>query len=130
MIPIKDVFFVHENDKLSDVAALIYDQSFSRVLVVNIQKTIIGILYAKDLACPSKDVSVKTLMRKPTFTESEKDITDVFLEMQKKRIHLIIVKNTNNENIGIITMEDISENLLVTLKMSLILKQLEKDDVH
>ena len=115
MMPMKKVFMIDENENLSNVCATIYSRGFSRIPAVDQHGSVRGVLYAKDLACPDKNVPVKKLMRDPFFTDSDIDITELFNQMRKNRIHFGVVKK-NGTPVGIVTMEDILEELVGELE--------------
>ena len=115
MVPMEKVFMINEKENLSNVCAAIYSKGFSRIPAVDNDGSVRGILYAKDLACPDKNVSVKKLMREPYFTRHDIEITELFHQMRKNRIHFSVIKN-NGEPVGIITMEDILEELVGELE--------------
>lgn len=78
-----------------------------------------GILYAKDLfqalraVQDPNDLALATLIRKPAFMVSDQaKIVDVLREMQGRRSHLAIVKDEFGATSGVITLEDILEEIV------------------
>jgi CBS domain containing-hemolysin-like protein len=78
-----------------------------------------GVLYAKDLFQALRgvqeptDLELATLIRKPAFLVSdEAKIVDVLREMQARRSHLAIVKDEFGATSGVITLEDILEEIV------------------
>ncbi|RYE21640.1 MAG: HlyC/CorC family transporter [Sphingobacteriales bacterium] len=75
-----------------------------------------GIIYTKDLmrtmmaATPLENIT--TLIRKPYFVTENKKIKDLLKELQSKRLQMAIVTNEIGEVSGIVTMEDILEELV------------------
>lgn len=116
MVPMNRVFTVHERERLSDVGSVLYRKGFSRIPAVDDEGSVRGILYVKDLACPDRHMTVQGRMRKPFFTDGEQDITEIFHQMRKNRIHLSVVNTAHGDPVGIITMEDILEELVGDLE--------------
>jgi CBS domain containing-hemolysin-like protein len=77
---------------------------------------IIGIIYTKDLMrtmiAPKKPDSVRPLLRKVNFIGESRLIKDLLKEFQKKHIQMAVVTNEIGEVSGIVTMEDILEELV------------------
>jgi gliding motility-associated protein GldE len=93
----------------------INDWGYSRVPVFrdNLDQ-IIGILYIKDLLPhmnKSNDFDWLKLIRKPYFVPESKKIDDLLKEFQSKRVHLAIVVDEFGGTSGIVTMEDILEEI-------------------
>lgn len=84
----------------------VYEQSFDHIK---------GILYIKDLLPHiHKENSFKwqTLIRSPHFIPENKKINELLQELQAKRIHMAIVVDEYGGTSGIITMEDILEEIV------------------
>lgn len=93
----------------------INDWGYSRVPVFrdNLDQ-INGILYIKDLLPhmhKSNDFDWLKLIRKPYFVPESKKIDDLLKEFQSKRVHLAIVVDEFGGTSGIVTMEDILEEI-------------------
>lgn len=77
---------------------------------------IIGIIYTKDLmrtmVSEKKPSHVEALVRKTYFIAESKKIKDLLKEMQQKHLQMAIVTNEIGEVAGIVTMEDILEELV------------------
>lgn len=110
LIPIQKVFTVNFGDDLLEIQKKISQQGFTRVPVLKKQK-VVGVIYSKDLIL-RQTLTLNSLMRKPFFVNFENDISDIFLQMKKKRVHLAIVRDKTKNHIGIVTMEDILEELV------------------
>ena len=104
----------------SDVAQLVRavkENHFSRIPVYKQEKNaIIGVLYAKDLLTltsgrNSLSTMSDSLIRPPYFVPHDKKIPDLLKEFQDKQIHLALVVNENGTVTGLVTMEDLLEEL-------------------
>ena len=116
MIHRTEIFAVDIKNNVSDILSQIDDLKYSRIPVYdeNIDD-IKGILYAKDLIKvlkKQKDVKVKNIMRQAYFVSENKPINDLFKELQKNKMHIAIVLDEYGGTAGIITMEDIIEELV------------------
>jgi len=103
-------------DTVLDVKILgkIFKSGHSRIPIYkNDLDTIVGILYVKDLICRGQIKMVAKLMRKKVITASEdKPLDDVFKEFKKSRRHLFIVSDEYGVTSGVITMEDVLEEII------------------
>lgn len=111
MVLIDSVFCLKLNYTIKEARMIVVSRGFTRVPIVNEEKKIIGILYSKDLL-GKKDGPIESLLREPFKVKITDDITDIFNLMKKMRVHIAIVENNNGEDVGIITLEDILEELV------------------
>ena len=102
---------------------LTYDQilknivknSFSRIPVYKDElDNIIGILYVKDLLpfLDKKEFDWLSILRKPFFIPENKKLDDLMQEFQEKKIHLAIVVDEYGGTSGIISLEDVIEEIV------------------
>jgi len=100
----------------SKVQKMIIDSGYSRIPVYNdTPDSITGILYIKDLLPHlSKDDSFnwESLVRPPLFIPENKPINDLLQEFQEKKIHMAVVVDEYGGTSGIITLEDIIEEIV------------------
>jgi CBS domain containing-hemolysin-like protein len=77
---------------------------------------IIGILLAKDLirvlANPPADFSLRTLIRPPHFVPGTREVEDVLADFKRRKEHLAIVLDEYGGTAGIVTMEDLLEEIV------------------
>ena len=115
MCPRIDVFALESNKKILDVIDDLIAKGFSRVPVYkeNLDK-IIGVLYVKDLLphLENDNFNWTSLLRKPLYIPENKKLDDLLNEFQQLKIHLAIVVDEYGGNSGIITMEDIVEEIV------------------
>ncbi len=118
MTPKVDVVSYSDNQKLTDVFfEEINNSGFSRIPIFKDgTKKIVGILYAKDLIVEDEEISIKDTeeaLDTDFITVKDTDLLDsVLLKMIKLRRHLAIVNNKAREFVGIISMEDIFEEII------------------
>lgn len=117
MVPRTDIEALEINSKLEAVAKLVIKVGHSRIPVFEetIDK-IVGIVYAKDLLkywiSKSKSDKIKDVMRKPLFVPETKNIDDLFKELKSQRIHIAIVVDEYGGTSGIVTIEDLIEEIV------------------
>lgn len=115
MRPRMDVSAVDINMEQKELIGVIKEMGYSRVPVFeNNFDTIIGILYIKDLLPVLTNKSNKkwqSFIRDPFFVPENKKIDDLLDEFQEKHIHMAIVVDEYGGSEGIVTMEDILEEI-------------------
>ena len=115
MIPRIDIFALSNDEPYDKVRSKIIKKGFSRnpVYDENIDQ-IIGVLYAKDLLphLNKTDFKWQNLMRKPYFVPENKKLDDLLKEFQEKKNHLAIVVDEYGGTSGIVTLEDVIEEIV------------------
>jgi CBS domain containing-hemolysin-like protein len=116
MTPRTDTFCIDAHASLQNAIDLMVQRGHSRIPVYEDKiDNIVGIVYAKDLLQLSdKDASkeVKTNMRDATFIPETQNIEDLLNEMRNGRIHLAIVIDEYGGMAGVVTLEDILEEIV------------------
>lgn len=116
MTPRTDMISVELTTSVSSVIALINSKGHSRIPVYedNIDN-IIGFIYAKDLLSvnPSiKTYNLRSFMREPVFIPETKQIESLLQQMRQSKFHLAIVVDEHGGVSGLVTMEDIIEEIV------------------
>lgn len=119
MIHRKDIFAVDINTSIEELLKELGEDEeykYSRIPVYDETiDEIKGILYVKDLLKfmkSKKVVKVKNIMREAYFVPSTKQINDLFKDLQKNKTQIAIVLDEYGGTAGLITMEDILEELV------------------
>ncbi|MBN2102692.1 HlyC/CorC family transporter [bacterium] len=117
MIPRMDMVSVEKNIPMNQVLKLVEAYGHSRIPVYEEKiDNIIGILYVKDLLSytknQSKEQTLSDLVRKPYFVPESKPIDELLREFQKERIHMAIVVDEYGGTAGLVTMEDVIEEIV------------------
>jgi len=120
MVPRTEMVWIEKDKTLRQALSLALRSGFSRVPVVGESiDQIIGIAYVKDLAKRTLDhheaettERVEQHMRPATFVPESKIAADLLKEMQRDQIHLAIVVDEYGGTAGIITIEDILEEIV------------------
>ncbi len=98
-----------------EVLKNIIDNNFSRIPVYKDDlDNIIGILYVKDLLpfLDKKDFDWVSILRKPLFIPENKKLDDLMQEFQEKKIHLAVVVDEFGGTSGVISLEDVIEEIV------------------
>ncbi len=114
MTPRIEIFGVEENELIKDILKKVKIMGYSRILVYKgeIDK-ITGYLHIRDLLLPNhKELTAKNLKSDILFVSGEKIIQELFAEFQKTRNHIAIVVDEYGGTDGIVTMEDVLEELV------------------
>ena len=110
-----DVIAFEENMGFHEVKEIILKSGYSRIPVYKKNfDSVIGILYIKDLLPFLKEEKFNwtKLIRTPFFVPESKMIDDLLKEFQIKKIHLAIVVDEYGGTAGIVTLEDIIEEIV------------------
>ncbi len=111
-----DVTAIEIKTSFSKIIPLIIESGFSRIPVYSGSfDTVKGILYAKDVL-PHTDkpdtFNWQSLLRPPYFVPETKKINDLLKEFQVNKIHMAVVIDEYGGTSGIITLEDILEEIV------------------
>lgn len=117
MVPRIDMICIPSNSNISDYLNIQVKYGISRIPVFeNSIDNITGVAYAKDvlrfLKEGKNDEKIDSILRIPLFVPSTKKIDDLFQEMQKDKISLAIVVDEYGGTDGLITMQDILEEIV------------------
>lgn len=117
MIPRIDVTSIEYHDSWQEVMKVTVESGYSRIPVYDTSQDIIkGILYAKDLLPYIGNDAVRVewqkLVRPAYFVPESRMIDDLLEDFRKKKIHIAIVVDEYGGTQGIVTLEDIIEEIL------------------
>lgn len=115
MCPRMDMFALSDTLILEEILPLILEQGYSRIPVYHEKRdNIKGILYTKDLLPNLEEPNFKwqKLLKPPIYIPENKKLDDLLKEFQQKKIHLAIVVDEYGGTSGLITLEDIIEEIV------------------
>ncbi|MCK0161442.1 gliding motility-associated protein GldE [Allomuricauda sp. F6463D] len=115
MCPRIDIFALNEKMKFPEVLQEIKKNGYSRIPVFSENMdNVMGVLYVKDLLpyIDRKSFNWMSLIREPYFVPENKKLDDLLLEFQDKKNHLAIVVDEYGGTSGIVTLEDIIEEIV------------------
>ncbi|MBQ3061588.1 MAG: HlyC/CorC family transporter [Lachnospiraceae bacterium] len=115
LTPRVDISGVEKNASMEEIANMFADTGYSRLPVYeeSLDK-IIGIIYHKDFynKVYGKSVTIEEVIRPTHFTTKTKKISELLKELQKEKSHIAVVVDEFGGTIGIVTLEDILEELV------------------
>ncbi len=119
MTPRVDIVSAEVNTNFNELLEIITSTGHSRIpLYENDLDKITGFIYAKDILPFLKNeelknqTSIKKISRKAIFVPQTKKINDLMYEFQEKKMHIAIVVDEYGGTAGLITMEDILEEIV------------------
>jgi CBS domain containing-hemolysin-like protein len=117
MVPRPDIVAAPMESSMRDVLDLVLRHGYSRIPVYRGSlDEIEGIVYAKDLLrhlhAGKENVPLDKIMRTPFFVPETKKIDELLREMQARRVHIAIVTDEYGSVAGLVTIEDLLEELV------------------
>jgi CBS domain containing-hemolysin-like protein len=120
MVPRTEMVFIERNKSLRSALSLGLRSWFSRIPVIGENADdIVGVIYLKDIVkrvFEYRDAEhtekVEDLMRPPYFVPDSKQADDLLRDMQAARVHMAIVVDEYGGTAGIVTIEDILEEIV------------------
>lgn len=111
-----DVFCLDKESAIEDILEELLDKDFSRVPVYHDNpEHIVGIVWIKDilkaLAAGEKGLRLKDKMHEPFFIPETKMVHDLFHQFKEEKINLAVVLDEYGGLTGIVTMEDVIEEI-------------------
>lgn len=106
------------NQSIAEMKEIVMNEKFSRFPVYNDNiDDIVGIFHVKDFAKQliyggSEDFDLKSILMEPYFVPFSKKNDELFEEMQKKKIHMSIIIDEYGGTAGLVTMEDLIEEIV------------------
>lgn len=120
MVPREKMAIIDIDSPVEEVVAVILKTGYSRFPVSKSDKRdIVGFLHAKDvfkLFDEKRHVSIQKITRPPYFIPADRTIDSQLRSFQAKRLHQAVVLDSFNHVIGLITLEDIIEELVGAIK--------------
>ncbi len=116
MIPRMDITAVEKSTSFKDIRAVIAAHGHSRLPVyIDRIDSVCGVLYVKDLISkmpePGETFKIEDYLRKPFFVPESKVIGQLLREFQARKLHMAIVADEYGGVAGLVTLEDIVEEV-------------------
>lgn len=117
MVPRIDVLALEVRTPLSQAVNALIESGHSRVPVYDdVIDNVIGVLYAKDLlrwqTNPAEKTSLRKFLRPAYYVPETKKVDELLGEMQAKGVHIAIVVDEFGGMAGLVTLEDIVEEIV------------------
>ena len=127
MKPRINVFSVAKKTSFKDLISLVRENKYSRIPVFK-EKTdnVVGVIYMKDLFphINKTEFDWNSLIRDPYFVPENKKLDDLLIEFQQLKNHLAVVVDEYGGKSGIITLNDIVEEIVGEIN-----DELNQDDI-
>lgn len=131
MIPKSQMVVIPKNSKLEDILTIVRQSGHSRFPVVENGKNVVGILHAKDLLkffhLEEHPFNINDILRTATPTSQSKRLDILLREFRVNRNHLAIVLDEYGHVAGLVTIEDVLEQIVGEIEDEFDIK---KDDVQ
>lgn len=115
MVPRVHVVMADINSTKKDLVDIFKEEQFTRIPIYEESiDNVIGLVNIKDLLLNdfAEDFKIKDILRKPYFTFENKKISELLMEMKHSAFNLAVVMDEYGELAGIITLEDIIEEIV------------------
>ncbi|MFO8033994.1 MAG: hemolysin family protein [Candidatus Bipolaricaulota bacterium] len=116
MVPRTDMQAIEVNTPLSEIAELVVRDGHSRYPVYEgFHDNVLGLLYAKDLfalMANGDQAKIRDILRPVYYAPTTKPINVLLREFQRERLHLAVVVDEHGGVAGIVTLEDILEEIV------------------
>ncbi len=117
MVPRTDMVCCPTTASFREVLDAILASGHSRIPVYEgSADRIVGVVYAKDLlrywGRPEKDIAIARVMRTPFFVPESKNVQELLQDFRSKRVHLAIAVDEYGGTSGLITIEDLIEEIV------------------
>jgi putative hemolysin len=118
MTPRTEIVAIEVGTPLTEVIETFLDSGYTRLpLYENSLDDIVGVLYAKDILRSrteqaEKEMDLRVIARPPFFISEYQHVDDLLTTFRRKGIHLAIVIDEYSQVIGLVTLEDVLEELV------------------
>lgn len=118
LVPRVKIVAIEENEDIEEIMRVFTSERYSRLPVYEKSiDNIVGIITEKDFfqlytAKENRPTTIKGIIQKAIYVSEMKHIAEVLYEMQRAKIHMAIVKDQYGGTSGLVTMEDIIEELV------------------
>ncbi|MFY9324903.1 MAG: hemolysin family protein [Candidatus Nanopelagicales bacterium] len=120
MVPRTEVVWIEKEKTLRQAISLALRSGYSRIPVIGEDADdVLGIVYLKDISRrifensdAERNETVESLMRQVVFVPDSKPVDDLLRDMQAARVHLAVVVDEYGGTAGLVTIEDILEEIV------------------
>lgn len=113
MVPRENIVCIPEDKTVGALINLVRETGFSRIPVYrNNIDNIVGMIHVKDTLELDKDVPISNILRPILRIKTTEKVDEVLREMQRKRTHIAVVMDENNKTVGLVSMEDLIEEIV------------------
>jgi len=119
LIPLKRLAAIDIATPINTIRSIITDKELSRIPVFSDRlDNIVGILYAKDLFVASRkgEIRLREILREPFYITLDIRLDDLLKKFRAHRIHMALVKGRDGRLIGLVTLQDLLEEIVGQIK--------------
>ena len=107
-----DITAIKKEAELDDIREVFKNSGFSRIPVYEDDlDNVVGILYYKDFFT-KEFTSIEQIMKPVTFVTKNRNVNELMNELQQQKLHLAVVTDEYGSTAGIVTLEDILEEIV------------------
>ena len=116
MIPIEEVISVSGSTPIPKIAEFVRTSPYSRIPVYEGSKeNIVGILPVNDFLgkyVRKENITIRKMLLKPYVFDRKTEVSELLQRMRLNKLHMVFICDENRKKLGVITMEDILEELV------------------
>lgn len=113
MTPRPDISACQADKSVDELIRVIIESGHSRIPIYEgTLDNVIGVVYAKDLLKAGREVKIRDILHSPVFIPETKKVAELLHEMQAARTHLAIIVDEYGVTSGLVTMEDLVEEIV------------------
>lgn len=116
MTPISEVVSVSGNTPIAKIAEFVRMSPYSRIPVYEGSKdNIVGILPTNDFLgkyVRKEQITIRKMLLKPYVFDRKTEVSELLQRMRLNKLHMVFICDENRKKLGVITMEDILEELV------------------
>ncbi len=134
MVPRTEIVAIHDEATVGEALQLVKEKGYSRYPVIHEKMdNVVGILYIKDILIKMSEgrvdsnTPIRDFVRDAYFIPENKKISELLAEMQKRKFQIAIVMDEYGGTAGLITLEDLMEEIVGSLQDEFEKIQAEKD---
>ncbi len=134
MVPRTEIVAISDEATVAEALQLVKEKGFSRYPVIHEKMdNVVGILYIKDILIKMSEgdvdlnTPIKEFIREAYFIPENKKVSELLNEMQKKKFQIAIVMDEYGGTAGLITLEDLMEEIVGSLQDEFEKIQADKD---
>ena len=114
--PYNKIIGLNENETIHDLKKLVVKTGHSRFPVFDDRNEIIGVVHLKDGLLKDKNLPVSSIMKSVLKISPNMKVDNVLRKMQKKKVHMAVLETKKVKNLGLVTMEDLIEEIFGDIK--------------
>ena len=116
MTPLSEIVALDINCDQEKLIRTVTEEGYSRIPIYQgTIDNIIGVIHTKDIINILQDqdlIILNDIIRKPYFISEAQKISELLKEFQRQRTHIAIVKDSSDKTVGLVTMEDLIEEIV------------------